>query len=203
MLKACRGHECSISHRRDILRQRPICDFLHLPVVPGPIPDVRHRAGSRFLSHRPWSAELLGATQWLVDLVPLFACLSGAECLAVLDRACRAWRENSVAASLLLLRALFRCRPGAACPPAGGNAKPPGVRRRLRRYMELLCRDDDQKGSPLNNALVMLEASVMLFEAPSTRARILLAAPFSSAARRIAGLLYPADRALTLVATPP
>jgi hypothetical protein len=76
------------------------------------------------------------------------------------------------------------------------------VRRRLARYVELLGRDDDQKHSPLNDAMTMLEANTMLFESFSTRVRILLSAPLSSVMRRIAGRLYPADRALTLPAAP-
>jgi hypothetical protein len=72
------------------------------------------------------------------------------------------------------------------------------VSRRLGRYAELLGRDDDQEHSPLNDAMTMLQANTMLFEAYSTRARILLSAPLSSVMRRLAGHIYPAHRALTL-----
>jgi hypothetical protein len=137
--------------------------------------------------------------KWLVDLVPLLAKLSGDERLAIQERARKARAESAVAASLLLLRALF---PFAALeeltPWLEENASRPSVQRRLRRYGEFLARRDDQEQSPLNDAWVMLEASLMLFEAPSTRARILLSAPISSALRRTAGLLYRADRAFTL-----
>jgi hypothetical protein len=52
--------------------------------------------------------------------------------------------------------------------------------------------------SPLNDASMMLEAAILLFEAPSTRLRILLTAPLSSAMRRLAGLVYRDERSLTL-----
>ncbi len=137
--------------------------------------------------------------KWLVDLVPLFARLSGADRLAVLEHARRARAENSVAASLLLLRALF---PFVALdgltPWLEDMTSKSAVQSRLRRYIRMLNLDDDQRGSPLSDALVNLESNWLLFEAPSARAHLLISAPVSSAMRRLGRALNRTDRALTL-----
>jgi hypothetical protein len=173
--------------------------FLALPVTPGAVPAPALGADLAFYLIAHGALSYWVRLKWLADLVPLLAKLSGAERLAILERGRHARAESSVAASLLLLRALF---PFAALEELGPWLEQkrswPSVQRRLRRYSELLDRGDDQEHSPLNDALVMLEASCMLFEAPVTRARILLSAPLSSVLRRTAGLLYRSDRALTL-----
>lgn len=137
--------------------------------------------------------------KWLVDLVPLLGRLQNDELAAIRARARGARAENAVAASLLLLRALF---PFVALGPLEAwleeKKSDRAVERRLRRYAEALGSDDGKRKSPLNDAWAMLEAAMLLFEAPSTRLRILMTAPFSSAMRRLAGLIYHRERALTL-----
>lgn len=137
--------------------------------------------------------------KWLVDLVPLLGRLQNDELAAIRARAHSACSENAVAASLLLLRALF---PFVALGPLEAwleeKSSDRAVERRLRRYAEALGSDDGKRKSPLNDAWAMLEAAMLLFEAPSTRLRILITAPFSSAMRRLAGLIYHRERALTL-----
>ena len=186
-------------HRRVFFASGRHTDFLAFPVVPGevPVPALGPDLAFYLIAHGSLSYWV--RLKWLVDLVPLLAKLSGDERLAILERARKARAENAVAASLLLLRALF---PFAALeeltPWLEEKASRSSVQRRLHRYGEFLGQGNDQKHSPLNDAWVGLEASLMLFEAPLTRARILLSAPISSVLRRTAGLLYRADRALTL-----
>lgn len=186
-------------HRRVFFASGRHADFLTLPCMPGPVPTPMVGPDLAFYLIAHGALSYWVRLKWLADLVPLLAKLSGAERLAILERGRHARAESSVAASLLLLRALF---PFAALEELGPWLEQkiswPSVQRRLRRYGELLARGDNQEHSPLNDALVMLEASCMLFEAPVTRARILLSAPLSSVLRRTAGLLYRADRALTL-----
>lgn len=186
-------------HQRLFFASGPHANFLKLSRQPGPIPIPAIGPDLAFYLIAHGALSYWVRLKWLVDLVPLLERLSDPERLAILERAQRAKTESAVAASLLLLRHLF---PFAALGPLDAwleqrqSAVP--VQRRLRRYGELLGQADDQRGSPLNDAWMMLEASGMLFEAPSTRARILASAPISSFLRRTAGLLYPADRALTL-----
>jgi hypothetical protein len=186
-------------HRRVFFAGGRHADFLTLPATPGVVPTPALGPDLAFYLIAHGALSFWVRLKWLADLVPLLAKLSGGERLAILELARRTRTESSVAASLLLLRALF---PFAALEELGPwleqKKSRPSVQRRLRRYGELLGRDDDRQHSPLNDALVMLEASLMLFEAPLTRARVLLSAPLSSVLRRTAGLIYRADRALTL-----
>ena len=103
---------------------------------PMPVPAIGPDLAFYLIAHGALSYWV--RLKWLVDLLPMFARLSDAERLAVLDRARRARCENSVAASLLLLRRLF---PFAAIAPLipwlEEMQTRPAVRRRLRRYCEL------------------------------------------------------------------
>lgn len=186
-------------HRRLFFAGGAHADFLSLPVMPGRIPAPAPGPDLAFYLIAHGALSYWVRLKWLVDLVPLLARLDANDLHAIRERARCARAENSLAASLLLLRALF---PFAVPDPLRDwldeKMKEAAVQYRLRRYAELLGREDDQKHSPLNDALVMLEATFLLFEAPSTRLRLLAAAPFSSIMRRIAGWLYRAERALTL-----
>ncbi len=170
-----------------------------LPVMPGRIPSPVPGPDLAFYLIAHGALSYWVRLKWLMDLVPLLAKLNSDELLAVREQARRAGAEKSLAASLLLLRGLF---PHAAVNPLQDwldqKMQEGPVLRRLRRYAELLGREDDQKHSPLNDAMVMLEATILLFEAPSTRLRLLLTAPFSSIMRRMACRIYRAERALTL-----
>ncbi|HXL71825.1 MAG TPA: nucleotidyltransferase family protein [Rhizomicrobium sp.] len=174
-------------------------DFASLPVMPGRTPSPAPGPELAFYLIAHGALSYWVRLKWLMDLVPLLAKQNTKDLLAVHERARRAGAENSLAASLLLLRALF---PHAALDPLRDwldeKMRQGPVLRRLHRYAELLGREDDQKHSPLNDAMVMLEATMLLFEAPSTRLRLLATAPFSSIMRRTACRLYRAERALTL-----
>jgi putative nucleotidyltransferase-like protein len=186
-------------HRRLFFAGGRHVDFHALPVMPGRIPSPVPGPELAFYLIAHGALSYWVRLKWLMDLVPLLAKLSRDQVLAVREQARRADAENSMAASLLLLRALF---PHAALDPLqdwlNQKMRQGPVLRRLRRYAELLGREDDQKHSPLNDAMVMLEATMLLFEAPSTRLRLLASAPFSSIMRRMACRIYRAERALTL-----
>jgi hypothetical protein len=136
--------------------------------------------------------------KWLADLVPLLAQLSDGQKEEIKICAQAAEAESSVAASLLLLRDLF---PFAATGPLEAwlrrQAGSRGVLRRLDRYRQMIGQDNDWQRSPLDNAKISLEASLALFESPMMRARMLVAAPPSMLTRRIAGAIWPQERALT------
>jgi hypothetical protein len=186
-------------HRRLFFAGGAHADFLSLPVMPGriPVPAPGPDLAYYLMAHGALSYWV--RLKWLVDLVPLLARLDARDVLAVRERAQCARAENSLAASLLLLRALFPfAEPDPLRDWLNEKMRKPAVLYRLRRYAEMLGREDDQNHSPLNDAMVMLEATFLLFEAPSTRLRLLAAAPFSSIIRRMAGRLYRAERALTL-----
>jgi hypothetical protein len=186
-------------HRRLFFAGGRHADFLSLPVIPGRVPTPAPGPDLCFYLIAHGALSYWVRLKWLVDLVPLLTKLGAEDLLAVRERACQAGAENSVAASLLLLRTLF---PFAALDPLRDwldEKKRQGqVQRRLRRYAQLLGRTDDRKHSPLNDAMVMMEANLLLFEAPSTRLRLFASAPFSSIMRRMACRIYRAERALTL-----
>jgi hypothetical protein len=186
-------------HRRLVFAGGRHVDFHTLPVTPGRIPSPAPGPDLAFYLIAHGALSYWVRLKWLMDLVPLLAKLNTDEVFAVREHARRAGAENSLAASLLLLRALF---PHAAPDPLRNwldqKIRQAPVLRRLRRYAELLGREDDQKHSPLNDAMVMLEATILLFEAPSTRVHLLATAPFSSMMRRMACRIYRAERALTL-----
>lgn len=186
-------------HRRLFFAGGRHANFVCLTAVPGaiPVPGIGPDLAFYLIAHGALSYWV--RLKWLVDLVPLFASLSPAEQIQVRDKARLAMAENSLAASLLLLEALF---PFAAIAPLKAwldeMAPRPPVQRRLGRYIAMLERANDRERTPLSDAWIMLEATNLLFEAFSTRSRILVTAPLSSAVRRAAGRFYPAERSLTL-----
>lgn len=186
-------------HKRLFFAGGRHADFLALPVGDGrmPVPVMGPDLAFYLIAHGALSYWV--RLKWLVDLVPLLGRLGNDELAAIRGRAHSARSENAVAASLLLLQALF---PFVALGPLEGWLEEMradrAVERRLRRYAKALGSDDSEAKSPLNDAWSMLEAAMLLFEAPSTRLRILISAPFSSAMRRLAGLIYHRERALTL-----
>jgi hypothetical protein len=198
-------HSCSVElHRRLFFADGARAQSLRLEVTPGalPAPAPGPDLACYLIAHGALCYWV--RLKWLADLVPMFAKLSSAETLAIPELARHMGAENSAAASLLLLRELF---PFAALTPLASwlerKRSEPTVQLRIHRYAQMvgLCRD--WKSSPLDNARLTLEAQWMTFEALSTRIRILLSAPVSSALRRIAGSLSRADRALTMSDTPP
>jgi hypothetical protein len=198
-------HTCAVElHRRLFFAAGRRAQSLRLEAAPGllPAPVVGPDLAFYLIAHGALSFWV--RLKWLVDLVPLFARLSDAEKLTVLERARRAGAENSVAASLLLLRAVFAFVALEPLTPwLAQKESEPAVNWRLRRYAEMLSLERDWKRSPLDNALMALEASWIFFEAPSTRARLLISAAPSSLARKIAGALSKSDRALTQSSAPP
>jgi hypothetical protein len=186
-------------HKRLFFAGGRHADFLALPIGEGrmPTPVMGPDLAFYLIAHGALSYWV--RLKWLVDLVPLLGRLGNDELAAIRTRARSARSQNAVAASLLLLRTLF---PFVALGPLKGwldeVSCDPAVERRLYRYAKALGSDDGEKRSPLNDAWATLEAAMLLFEAPSTRLRILVAAPFSSAMRRLAGLIYYRERSLTL-----
>jgi hypothetical protein len=186
-------------HKRLFFAGGRHADALALPVAEGrmPTPVMGPDLAFYLIAHGALSYWV--RLKWLVDLVPLLSRLGNDELAAIRARARDARSENAVAASLLLLRMLF---PFVVLGPLEGwldeMRSDPAVERRLRRYAKALGSDDGEKRSPLNDAWAMLEAAILLFEAPSTRLHILIAAPFSSAMRRLAGCIYYRERSLTL-----
>lgn len=136
--------------------------------------------------------------KWLVDLVPLFAKLNDAEKSAIPSLACRLGAEHSVLASLCLLQMLFPfVELGPLRPWVSGAAERLPVRRRLKRYAEMIGTKRDWRRSPLDNVWMTMAAWLSLFERPATRVRLIPSALLSSAVRRLAGALLPEARALT------
>ena len=186
-------------HKRLFFAGGRHADFLALPVGEGrmPMPVMGPDLAFYLIAHGALSYWV--RLKWLVDLVPLLGRLGNDELAAIRARARGARSENAVAASLLLLQALF---PFVALEPLEDwlekMRSDRAVERRFRCYAGALGGDDAEKRSPLNDAWAMLEAAMLLFEAPSTRLRILITAPFSSAMRRLAGLIYYRERSLTL-----
>jgi len=186
-VNARNDHSCAIElHRRLFFIGGGMVDLLRSPASQGaiPVPPIGPDLAFFLIAHGALSYWV--RLKWLADLVPLFSRLNPWQCLAIMDLARRTGAESSVAASLLLLRALF---PFAALAPlqpwlVQQAARRP-VRWRLRRYLQMLSTDDGQKPSPLNNALVTLEANAAMFEATSTRLHLLLSAPVSSVMRRL------------------
>ena len=196
---------CSLElHRRLFFAGGLRAESLRLAAGSGPVPSpvVGSDLALYLIAHGALSFWV--RLKWLVDLVPLFARLKDAERAVLPERARRAGVENSVAASLLLLRALF---PFVTLDPLtpwlDRKQDEPAAQICLQRYMQMLSLDSDWRHSPLDNAVMAWRSCWLLFEAPSTRARMLVSAPISSMTRRIAGTLNKADRALSWSDTSP
>ena len=186
-------------HRRLFFAAGRHADFLSLPVSEGrvPVPQIGPDLVFYLIAHGALSYWV--RLKWLVDLVPALVRLKEDELAAIRARARSARSESAVAASLLLLRTLF---PFVALGPLDkwitDMSSRGAVRHRFNRYAKALGSNEREMRSPLNDAWVMLEAAMLVFEAPSTRARILIDAPISSAMRRLACLIYRTERSLTL-----
>lgn len=128
--------------------------------------------------------------KWLADLVPLFHRLGDGEKLETRECARRSGAENSFAASLLLLRAVFR---SVSLTPLDSwldeKQRQPAVRRRLLRYAIAIGLEREAGQSPFDNALIAFQSNWLLFEVGSSRISLLVRAPASSLARRFAGFL--------------
>ena len=174
-------------------------DFLTLPAGEGPIRAAEMGPDLAFYLIAHGALSYWVRLKWLADLVPLMGKLGDGDLVGIRSRAQNARCQSAVAASLLLLRTLF---PFVALGPlqcwTDEISCKRAVRHRLHRYAETLGSDKGDIPSPLNDAGAMLEAAILLFEAPSTRLRIVLTAPISSATRRLAGLIYRSERSLTL-----
>jgi hypothetical protein len=198
-------HSCSVElHRRLFFASGARAQSLGLNAAPGvlPAPAIGPDLACYLIAHGALCFWV--RLKWLVDLVPLFAKLGSAETLGIPERARRMNAERSTVASLLLLRTLF---PFVALEPLAPwlerKQPEPAVQLRVRRYAQMLSLSRDWKSSPLDDARMALKAQWMVFEASSTRARILLSAPVSAGMRRIAGALSKEDRALSMSDTPP
>jgi hypothetical protein len=198
-------HSCSVElHRRLFFPSGARAQSLRLNAAPGvlPAPAIGPDLACYLIAHG--ASCFWVRLKWLVDLVPLFAKLSSADSLAIPERARRMKAESSTAASLLLLRMLF---PFVALDPLTPwlerKQAESAVQLRVRRYAQMLSLSRDWKSSPLDDARMALEAQWMVFEALSTRARLLVSAPVSAGMRRLAGSFSKADRALTQSAEPP
>ncbi len=186
-------------HRRLFFAGGRHADFLVLPAGEGPIPAAEIGPDLAFYLIAHGALSCWVRLKWLVDLVPLLARLGEDGLAGIRARACKARSQSAVAASLLLLRTLF---PFVALGPLDGwleeMSARPAVQLRFRHYANALGCNEGEMRSPLNDAGAMLRAAILLFEAPSTRMRILLTAPISSVLRRLACLVYRNERSLTL-----
>ena len=186
-------------HQRLFFAGGPHADFLVLPVGEGPIPAAEIGPDLAFYLIAHGALSCWVRLKWLVDLVPLLSRLGDDGLAGIRARAHKARSQSAVAASLLLLRSLF---PFVALGPLDvwleEMGARPAVQMRYRYYASALGCDAGEMRSPLNDASAMLQAAILLFEAPSTRMRILLTAPFSSLLRRLACLVYRDERSLTL-----
>ncbi len=139
-----------------------------------------------------------------MDLLPLLAMLSDADKRAMTGLARDLRAEASLAASLVLLRALFPAVPlGPLAEWTDARAQSPAVRIRLARYCEMLGLERDWRSSPIDNRKLAVESSWRIFETASVRARIMLLGPRfnAGAADRRPGLQVRAGAHLERYAT--
>jgi len=125
--------------------------------------------------------------KWLADLVPLFAAITDQDKLRIIAIAESTRATNSVAASLLLLDALFPYAAlGAFWPWLDGLRNAPGVCKRLEVYARTLNLPFFGKNTPIDDRRTSFEARWSFFEAPSTRGRLIFLGPLTSALRALA-----------------
>ncbi len=190
-------HSCAVELHQRLFFAGP--SGLAFSPAPGAIPAPAPDAALAFYLIAHGARSFWVRLKWLADLVPLFAKLAPGEAARLPQLARQAGAERSVIASLLLLRTLFVFAvPAALKDWLDAQENSPAVQHRLRRYLAMLDCNNDQKDTPLASALVMLEADWLLFDRLGARLDLFRLAPVSSAMRRLAAMLAPADRALTL-----
>jgi hypothetical protein len=192
-------HRCAVDlHRRLFLAVGRRANRLHLSCDPGPLPAPRVNADLACYLIMHGAQSYWVRLKWLVDLVPLLAILEDHEKQALISRARQIGAENSIIASLVLLRLLFPfARFGPLAPWLEARLHSPPVRMRLGRYARMIGMEQDGKHSPLDNARITMQAYWALFEAPLTRVQMIPVALLSSAVRRTAGAVWRTERALT------
>lgn len=184
---------CAIElHSRLFMARDRRTSGLQLGIADGELPAPAIGPALAFYIVAHGALSLWVRLKWLADLVPLFDKLSGDEKFEARQWARRSDAENSFAASLLLLRTIFR---SASLAPLDSwlddRQQRPAVRRRLLRYVAAIGLEREEGRSPFDNALISLQSNWLLFEASSSRISLLVRAPGSSLARRFAGFVSP------------
>jgi hypothetical protein len=182
---------CAIElHSRLFMARDRRASDLRLDVLDSEVPAPAIGPSLAFYIVAHGALSLWVRLKWLADLVPLFDKLSGDEKLEARAQARRSGADNSFAASLLLLRAIFR---SASLAPLDSwldeKQRQPAVRRRLLRYATAIGLEREDGHSPFDNALISLQSNWLLFEAVSSRLSLLVRAPGSSLARRFSDFL--------------
>lgn len=182
---------CAIElHSRLFMPRDRRASGLQLKILDGRLPAPALGPDLAFYIIAHGALSLWVRLKWLVDLVPLFNKLSAGEKLETREYARRSGAENSFAASLLLLRKIFR---SVSLAPLDSwldkKTQESAVRRRLLRYATSIGLEREAGRSPFDNALISLQSNWLLFEAASTRISLVVRAPGSSLARRFAEFL--------------
>ena len=185
--------QCAIElHSRLFMARDHRASELKLDMLAGQVPAPAVGPALAFYIIAHGALSLWVRLKWLIDLIPLFDRLNADEKFAAREFASRCGAENSFAASLLLLRSIFR---SARLEPLDSwlyeKHRDPAVRRRLLRYVASIGLEHEAGRSPFDNALISLQSNWLLFEAASTRASLIVRASGSSLARRFANVLSP------------
>lgn len=184
-------HACAVElHRRLFFPDDRRARSIRLQPAPGriPAPALGPQLALYLILHGANSFWV--RLKWLADLAALFSKLDPTEIAAIPDLARQACAENSAAASLILLRTVF---PFVRLDPLEAwlaRRSGPPVRCRLDHYIGMLNLGRDWRSSPLDNVRMALQSSWLIFEAPATRANIIMLAPISSLSRKLARALW-------------
>jgi len=184
---------CAIElHSRLFIARDRRASCLKLKCLDGPVPAPELGPALAFYIIAHGALSLWVRLKWLADLVPLFDKLSADEKFQARELARRGGAGNSFAASLLLLRTVFR---SASLAPLDSwldeMERKPAVRRRLQRYAIAIGLERERGRSPFDNALIAFQSNWLLFEAGSSRLSLVVRAPGSSLARRFAEFVSP------------
>jgi len=198
-------HTCAVElHRRLFVPTGRRANSIRLEAAPGDIPAPAIGPEMAFYMIAHGALSFWVRLKWLIDLVPLFAKLNDEQKGGLLECAQRVKAENSLGASLSLLRGLFPSVDfGPLAPWLERKEAQSSVRHRLEKYIEMIGSEQDWRQSPLDNRRKAVESTWLMFEAPTTRAHFLAFAPLSSVARKLAGALSREERALTQCDTQP
>lgn len=181
---------CAIELHSRLFMARDRRASIKLDIVDGQVPAPVVGPALAFYVIAHGALSLWVRLKWLVDLVLLFDKLSADEKIEAREYARRSGAENSFAASLLLLRTIFR---SASLEPLnswlGERQQIPAVGRRLLRYADSIGLEHEAGRSPFDNALISLQSNWLLFESASTRVSLIARASGSSLARRFANVL--------------